>query len=70
MCTSIQATLDTYAALCLVKLAMRLVNDESVKCRRLVTLAVRKLLEKVSDDVREQLFRLVDDWLLTEKVSQ
>uniref|UniRef100_A0A183DK87 Adaptin_N domain-containing protein n=1 Tax=Gongylonema pulchrum TaxID=637853 RepID=A0A183DK87_9BILA len=36
-------TNDHYAMLAFVKLAMRIVNDESAECRRMVSLALQQL---------------------------
>jgi len=59
-----QKALDSFAtAVVFVPLAARLINEESVKCRKLVGLAVKSLLQKVSLTERDSMFELVLCWL-------
>jgi hypothetical protein len=63
-----QVKLDKYALLCLIRLSMRLLNDDSVNCRRLVASAIRTLFNKVSASMKEQLFAITIDWLASDMV--
>lgn len=60
---------DQYALLAFVKLAMRLVNDESSVCKRMIILAMQQLVKSVSDSKRNDLFLASQDWLKSKKVD-
>lgn len=51
-----------------VKMAVRLVNDDSPKCRRLVALAIRNLFSSVSEAKLNDIYLSVRDWLESKKV--
>ncbi|XP_054720944.1 small subunit processome component 20 homolog [Uloborus diversus] len=57
------------AALFLVPLAARLVNDESPKCRKMAAQCLKKLLAKAGHDVRNALFSIPAAWLQAKKMS-
>lgn len=59
---------DQYCLLALVSLGARLVNDESAKCRRLIALAIRKLLQSVSESKLNDAYLATRDWLQAQKV--
>ena len=62
-----QKTLDSYAStLLFVPLAARLVNEENLKCRKMVGIAVKTLLQKMSVDERDACFQLTLCWLSVE----
>uniref|UniRef100_F1KPR6 Small subunit processome component 20 n=1 Tax=Ascaris suum TaxID=6253 RepID=F1KPR6_ASCSU len=58
---------DQYCLLALVSLGARLVNDESAKCRRLIALAIRKLLQSVSESKLNDAYLATRDWLQAQK---
>uniref|UniRef100_A0A0R3RU82 DRIM domain-containing protein n=1 Tax=Elaeophora elaphi TaxID=1147741 RepID=A0A0R3RU82_9BILA len=58
---------DQYALLAFVKLAARLMNDESTECRRMVVLAVQKLIVSISESKRNDLYLATRDWLESKK---
>ena len=53
-----------------VKMAARLVNDESAKCKRLIAFAIRKLLSSISESKLNDIYVAVRDWLQSDKVSE
>ncbi|VDM07256.1 unnamed protein product [Wuchereria bancrofti] len=60
---------DHYALLAFVKLAARLMNDESAECRRMIVLAIQKLVVSVSESKRDDLYLATRDWLESKKAS-
>ena len=59
-----QKTLDSFAStLFFVPLAARLVNEESLKCRKMAGIAAKTLLQKMSVDERDACFQLTLCWL-------
>ncbi len=56
------------AFLTFVKLAPRLVNDESERCRDFASLTIRKLAGSVNQSVLNDLYLATKDWLSSEKV--
>ncbi|EFO25702.1 hypothetical protein LOAG_02781 [Loa loa] len=58
---------DDYALLAFVKLAARLMNDESAECRQMVVLAMQKLVVSVSESKRNDLYLATRDWLKSKK---
>ncbi|XP_033113828.1 small subunit processome component 20 homolog isoform X2 [Anneissia japonica] len=63
-----QKTLDQNYGLFFIPLSTRLVNDESAKCRKLVALAIKALLQKLDVGMRDSLFAIVTNWLNDRKV--
>ncbi|XP_071941723.1 small subunit processome component 20 homolog [Antedon mediterranea] len=63
-----QKTLDKHYGLFFIPMATRLVNDDSAKCRKLVALALKSLLQKLDIGRRDSLFAMVTQWLNDEKV--
>uniref|UniRef100_A0A0M3J7V2 Small subunit processome component 20 homolog (inferred by orthology to a human protein) n=1 Tax=Anisakis simplex TaxID=6269 RepID=A0A0M3J7V2_ANISI len=53
--------------LALVNLGARLTNDKSLKCRRMITLATRKLFESVSESRLNDVYLAMRDWLEAKK---
>ncbi|KAK7480717.1 hypothetical protein BaRGS_00028085, partial [Batillaria attramentaria] len=64
-----QHTLDQYAGLLFVPLSVTLINDESTKCRKMASLAIKSLLEKVDVRTRDSLFSITFKWMSDKKVS-
>ncbi|KAL3993565.1 hypothetical protein ACH3XW_18080 [Acanthocheilonema viteae] len=58
---------DRYALLAFVKLAARLMNDESTECRQMVVLTIDKLIISVSESKRNDLYLATRDWLESKK---
>ncbi|CAG9531847.1 unnamed protein product [Cercopithifilaria johnstoni] len=58
---------DHYALLAFVKLAARLMNDESAECRQMIVLAIQKLIVSVSESKRNDLYLAARDWLESKK---
>ncbi|VDP18910.1 unnamed protein product [Onchocerca flexuosa] len=58
---------DQYALLAFVKLAARLMNDESTECRQMVVLAIQKLVMSISESKRNDLCLATKDWLESKK---
>ena len=52
-----------------VTIAPRLINDDSVTCRKLAALTIQSLLEKVEDKDKDSLFSIVLLWLNDKTVS-
>ena len=50
-------------------LCTRLVNDESVNCRKLTALAIKTLIEKLDVERRDNLFGIVMTWMNENKIS-
>ncbi|CAB3989651.1 small subunit processome component 20 homolog, partial [Paramuricea clavata] len=50
-------------------LCMRLVNDESVNCRKLTAAAIKALIEKLDVERRDNLFGIVMTWMNENKTS-
>lgn len=44
-------------------------NDESVECRRMVVLALQKLIVSISESKRNDLYLAAKDWLESKKAS-
>jgi hypothetical protein len=49
-------------------MAACLANDESVKCRKLIALAIKTLLGKLDHNARTGLFTIAMKWFMDEKV--
>uniref|UniRef100_A0A915BRI6 DRIM domain-containing protein n=1 Tax=Parascaris univalens TaxID=6257 RepID=A0A915BRI6_PARUN len=62
-----EAVNDQYCLLALVSLGARLVNDDSAKCRRLIALAIRKLLQSISESKLNDAYLATRDWLQAQK---
>lgn len=60
---------DHYGLLAFVKLAARLMNDESTECRQMIMLAMQKLVVSVSESKRNDLYLATRDWLESKKAS-
>ncbi|XP_070543166.1 small subunit processome component 20 homolog [Ptychodera flava] len=63
-----QELLVEKAGLFYVPMATRLVNDESAECRKLIALALKTLLDKLTSDSRDNLFTITLLWLRDEQV--
>jgi len=62
-----QKTLDNYATnVIFLPLAARLINEESAKCRKMVGVALKTLLQKLGQGERDSCFELVLCWLSTD----
>ena len=64
-----QKVLMDHAGLFFIPLASRLVNDDSSKCRKLASLAIKSLLVKLSGSQRDHLFNMCISWLQESKVK-
>uniref|UniRef100_A0A158R5P3 DRIM domain-containing protein n=1 Tax=Syphacia muris TaxID=451379 RepID=A0A158R5P3_9BILA len=62
-----EGTNDQYCILAFVKMAVRLINDESPKCRRLIAFSIRKLLSAISESKVNDIYLSVRDWLQSKK---
>uniref|UniRef100_A0A915PNY0 Uncharacterized protein n=1 Tax=Setaria digitata TaxID=48799 RepID=A0A915PNY0_9BILA len=60
-------TNDQLALLGFVKLAARLMNDESTECRQMVGLVIKKLIMSVSESKRNDIYLATKDWLESNK---
>lgn len=49
-------------------LALVVVNDNSVRCKKMAAIAIKALLTRLSPDQRNTLYDLVNTWLTSEKV--
>lgn len=52
------AKLNEYAALFYLPLAIQLHNDDSAKCKKLAWLAIKSLIEKISEEKKDHLFNI------------
>ena len=50
--------LNTYASRFFLPLAIQLHNDESSKCKKLAYLALKQLIDKISNEQKDSLFNL------------
>lgn len=64
-----QTILIKHAGFFFVPLSVAMVNDESLKCRKLTGLAVKLLLEKLDHNSRNNLFSIALKWYKDEKLQ-
>lgn len=64
-----QALLVEYSGLFFVPMAASLINDESVKCRKLISLAIKSLLGQLEHNSRTRLYGIVIKWFMDEKLK-
>ncbi|XP_033739688.1 small subunit processome component 20 homolog isoform X2 [Pecten maximus] len=64
-----QTILIRHAGFFFVPLSVAMVNDESLKCRKLTGLAVKLLLEKLDHNSRNELFSIALNWFKDEKLQ-
>ncbi|KAI8070329.1 armadillo-type protein [Gongronella butleri] len=55
--------LESYAQSILLALVMRLVNDDSPKCREMAAELIKALLDRMSNDQLDTVYRVLDKWL-------
>lgn len=65
---SFQQTLAQYSGLFFLPMAASLANDESVKCKKLIALAIKSLLGKLDHNARSNLYSIVLNWFMDSKV--
>ncbi|KAH3726396.1 hypothetical protein DPMN_052258, partial [Dreissena polymorpha] len=63
-----QHLLSKYSGLFYLPMAASLVNDESVKCRKLIALAIKSLLGKLDHNTRSNLFSNTLKWFMDSKL--
>ncbi|CAH1799075.1 unnamed protein product [Owenia fusiformis] len=63
-----QQLITQYGGYFFVPMVTRMINDDSAKCRKLVSLAIKSLLDKLESNTRDELFSLVVVWLKDDKV--
>lgn len=51
-----------------MKLASRLVNDESEECRKILALALQKIFVSINESSFNDIFSIAKDWLIAKKV--
>lgn len=51
-----------------MKLASRLVNDESEECRKVLALALQKIFVSINESSFNDIFSIAKDWLIAKKV--
>lgn len=61
--------MDDCCIVSFMKMAIRLVNEESEICNKLVALAIKRLLSVVSDSKLNDLYLASRDWLESKNVS-
>uniref|UniRef100_A0A7E4W2G9 HEAT repeat-containing protein 1 n=1 Tax=Panagrellus redivivus TaxID=6233 RepID=A0A7E4W2G9_PANRE len=62
-----EKTNDSFALLIFIKLAARVVNEESKKCTKFVILALHNLFKCTSEKAHNELFSVTKDWLEADK---
>ncbi|KAK3603374.1 hypothetical protein CHS0354_025985 [Potamilus streckersoni] len=63
-----QQTLTEYASFFYLPMSASLANDESVKCRKLIALAIKSLLGKLDHTKRNELYTITMKWFSDSKV--
>ncbi|XP_075932289.1 small subunit processome component 20 homolog [Anarhichas minor] len=64
-----QELLLKYSGLFFAPLALVVVNDDSTRCKKMATMAIKTLLTKLDVNHQNNLFSLVNTWLNAEKAS-
>ncbi|XP_060070430.1 small subunit processome component 20 homolog [Ylistrum balloti] len=64
-----QTLLIRHAGFFFVPLSVAMVNDDSLKCRKLTGLAIKLLLEKLDHNSRNELFSIALKWFKDEKLQ-
>ncbi|XP_056281018.1 small subunit processome component 20 homolog isoform X2 [Pseudoliparis swirei] len=64
-----QNLLMKYSGLFFAPLALVVVNDDSARCKKMATMAIKALLAKLDLNQQNNLFTLVNTWLNAEKAS-
>ncbi|XP_034382098.1 small subunit processome component 20 homolog isoform X2 [Cyclopterus lumpus] len=64
-----QNLLLKYNGLFFAPLALVVVNDDSARCKKMATMAIKALLDKLDLNHQNKLFSLVNTWLIAEKAS-
>lgn len=64
-----QVLLAKCSGLLFVPMAASLINDESGKCRKLISLAINSLLGKIEHNSRTRLYGIIIKWFVDEKLK-
>ncbi|XP_066524697.1 small subunit processome component 20 homolog [Hoplias malabaricus] len=64
-----QTLLLEHCGLFFVPLSLAMVNDDSARCKKMASLAIKSLLDKLDVKQRNSMFTLVNSWLKGEKMS-
>lgn len=65
---SFQKSLNIFASMIYVFLAMRLVKDESAKCKKMIAVTIKHLIRKVDPSEVNTLVSMALTWLRDNKV--
>lgn len=68
-CLCVQPLLLEHCGLFFVPLSLAMVNDDSARCKKMASLAIRSLLGQLDVKHQNSMFTLVTGWLSGEKVN-
>ncbi|XP_050963565.1 small subunit processome component 20 homolog [Labeo rohita] len=64
-----QDLLHEHCGLFFVPLSLAMLNDDSASCKKMAALAIKSLLNRLSLEVQNSMFTLVNTWLTDEKMA-